>query len=638
MIAETLQGLLANLGIIAIFIGAWALTFRWTAGLGGYGRAAAMVLAGSLCALFLMLLPLQVAPGLFFDLRATPIALSGFFGGPLVGGAVGVVAALYRLQVGGVGAPAAVIGIGAVMLTGMVAHLLLRGRRPVIRQMVIFALAVAPVSILGIFFLPPEVRASLLLNVAPISIVINFVTILLVGVIALRQLQHLRTASENQLYRSLMDAFPEPLNAKDVEGRFIAANPATAKMMRAREPGDLIGRTDFDFYPAETASTFRRDEEAVLASGERAILDQHVAYRDGGWSWMSTLKVPLRDREGQVTALLTHNRDISELKQLRDEREAMQRRLDDALAHMADGLALFDAEGRLVLCNEQYRAMFPLTAHLRVPGVLLSDILRAAVATGEQVGVSPDEVEAWVARVCASLRGDGDNHIELADGRHLRSRIRLGSEDTSLIVITDVTAQRDAEQTLADMNRQLRDLARVDALTRVANRRTFDETLATEQQRSERTGLPLSLLLLDLDFFKAYNDTQGHPAGDECLRRVADVMLGAVTRAGDLVARYGGEEFAIILPDTDQAGATIVAERVLDRVRALALSHPRATRGVVTISVGVATAAGDCASLANIVRRADIALYEAKGAGRDTVCCYGPDMERIGPATLPAAG
>jgi diguanylate cyclase (GGDEF)-like protein len=259
---------------------------------------------------------------------------------------------------------------------------------------------------------------------------------------------------------------------------------------------------------------------------------------------------------------------------------------------------------------------------------MLSDILRTAIATGEQGGIPPEDIEAWVARVCGSLKVARDNYIELADGRYLRARIRLGSEGTSLVVISDVTAQRNAEQSLYEMNDRLRDLARIDALTGVANRRTFDETLAIEQQRSGRTGAPLSLILLDLDFFKAYNDTHGHLAGDDCLRRVAEEMRCSVTRAGDLVARYGGEEFAVVLPDTDGPGAAAVAERVRERIRALALKHPASQHRVVTVSVGIATAAGDNATLRNIVRHADIALYEAKGAGRDTACRYVPEMER----------
>lgn len=621
MIVATWQGLLANLGIIAIMIGAWSLSFDWTRTLGPRLRWVALVIAGGTCVTILMMLPFEVRPGLFFDLRAVPIALSGYLGGPVVGCAVGIIAALLRLEAGGIGAPPAIIGIAVMTLFGIAAGFVRGGRVPTVPGLLLFSAVAAVLSVTGTLLLPSDLRWALLSEVSGPSILINFVAMLLVGVVIVGQLRHLRTAAENELHRALMDAFPEPLNAKDVAGRFIAANPATAGLMRAPAAADLIGRTDFDFYPAAIAEAFRKDEEAVLASGRLAIFEQLVEHGDGESGWISTLKVPLLDWQGTAQALLTHNRDISELKRLRDAHEAATKRLDDALTHMADALVVFDRDSRLLLSNEQYRRMFPLTAHLRVPGANLADILRGAVALGEENLPPSGDVEAWVERVCGELRTGGDRIIELADGRFLHARVRRGSEDTSLVVMSDVTEQRRAEQSLAEMNRQLNALARVDGLTDLANRRTFDETLATELQRSERTGAPLSLLLIDLDFFKAFNDTYGHVAGDDCLRRIAAEIRRAVSRAGDLVARYGGEEFAVILPDTDSASAVVVAERARASVMGIGIPHTGSPREVVTMSIGLATSQpGAVRGMRDLVRDADIALYAAKGAGRNTVC------------------
>ena len=166
---------------------------------------------------------------------------------------------------------------------------------------------------------------------------------------------------------------------------------------------------------------------------------------------------------------------------------------------------------------------------------------------------------------------------------------------------------------------ELEQLSFQDSLTGVANRRHFEHALAREWKRASRTANPLSLLLLDIDHFKAYNDSLGHPAGDDCLQQVARSLQKAVSRPGDLIARYGGEEFGIILPKTSRAGAESVAERVQQTVAELRIDHPESpTAPILTVSIGVASAVptsdGDPAGL---IAAADEALYAAKDAGRN---------------------
>jgi diguanylate cyclase (GGDEF)-like protein len=164
--------------------------------------------------------------------------------------------------------------------------------------------------------------------------------------------------------------------------------------------------------------------------------------------------------------------------------------------------------------------------------------------------------------------------------------------------------------------------ARIDGLTRIANRRRFDETLLQEWGRHLRTQQPLSLLICDVDHFKLYNDGYGHQAGDECLKSVAGA-ISRCFRAGDLVARYGGEEFAVVLPHTNLAGAVLVAERVRSAVAAAALPHAASPSGDrVTVSIGVASKTPqptDGADARTLVAEADRNLYLAKHRGRNRV-------------------
>jgi len=184
-------------------------------------------------------------------------------------------------------------------------------------------------------------------------------------------------------------------------------------------------------------------------------------------------------------------------------------------------------------------------------------------------------------------------------------------------------------QTLRDLTDEkmaqvaLEQLATRDGLTGLANRRCFDETLQAEWSRALRQKQPLSLLMVDVDNFKAYNDANGHLGGDECLKRIARAVASEM-RANDLVARYGGEEFAVILPNQSLKGAAIVAERIRSRVERLTMpgahSASADTAGHVTVSIGAATAiaAGD-ASAHQLVAIADAALYRAKHMGRNRI-------------------
>ena len=174
----------------------------------------------------------------------------------------------------------------------------------------------------------------------------------------------------------------------------------------------------------------------------------------------------------------------------------------------------------------------------------------------------------------------------------------------------------------------LRALSFIDGLTGIANRRRFDEALLREWRRCARSHLPLSLVMLDVDHFKAYNDHYGHQAGDECLRAVAALLDEQMKRPGDLAARYGGEEFICLLPETDVDGATRVAERLRQAVAGHRLPHALSpVGGHVTISLGVSSAMplGE-APPDGLTQLADRLLYEAKRSGRNRVCSGGIDV------------
>lgn len=201
------------------------------------------------------------------------------------------------------------------------------------------------------------------------------------------------------------------------------------------------------------------------------------------------------------------------------------------------------------------------------------------------------------------------NRVELA--ARVQSALRLKQE---------MDCRKAHERELVELTEKLRQLSHVDGLTELANRRHFDEELARAWRRAQRQNGSIALVMIDIDHFKCYNDEYGHLAGDECLRRIADVLRTATRRPFDLVARYGGEEFAVLLPDTGGAGADVVAEQMRAAVESSHIPHCRSWPGCMTISCGVAAAARvSDLEPAGLIAMADRRLYEAKHAGRNRV-------------------
>lgn len=173
---------------------------------------------------------------------------------------------------------------------------------------------------------------------------------------------------------------------------------------------------------------------------------------------------------------------------------------------------------------------------------------------------------------------------------------------------------------LEEANQNLQRLSYLDGLTGISNRRQFEEILGVEWRRACRSSVPLSLIMIDIDYFKSYNDTYGHQRGDDCLKRVAEALNDSLKRAGDMVARYGGEEFAVILPEVNAKEAAEMAEILRECVEALEIPHETPSGCVLTISVGVATVYPEKdMSVISLLSSADQALYRAKYEGRNQV-------------------
>ncbi len=214
------------------------------------------------------------------------------------------------------------------------------------------------------------------------------------------------------------------------------------------------------------------------------------------------------------------------------------------------------------------------------------------------------------------IAAGGDDYLlkpvsEVVLAAKIRAMQRIIQMRQSLLLMT---------RKLDTANQELKRLTSLDGLTGIANRRHFDEVLEREWRRAMRQGEELSILMCDIDYFKAYNDTVGHQKGDDCLRQVAEALTATLDRRGDLLARYGGEEFIAVLPGTSLSGASFIAAQMRKAIIALDIPHPESPFGHVTASFGIASAvAMPETDPKDIVGAADSALYKAKRNGRNRV-------------------
>jgi two-component system, cell cycle response regulator len=290
-----------------------------------------------------------------------------------------------------------------------------------------------------------------------------------------------------------------------------------------------------------------------------------------------------------------------------------------AIGHTLQGIILTDASGTILYVNPAFSLSTGydfdevvgknpklLQSGKHEPG-FYTELWRTVSETGQWQG------EIW------NRRKNGEIYVEWLNISAIRTK--AGQATHYCAVFSDITERIQLEYKLKAENRKLEQLAMLDSLTGVANRRAFDLTLKRDWARALRTNQPVSLLLIDVDFFKVYNDLYGHQQGDEALRLVAAVLRGVLQRSVDLLARYGGEEFAVILPDTELEGAVLVGQALRDSIASAKIPHmgSRITP-YITISVGCAAQVPTMESTwENLILTADNALYSAKEKGRNRV-------------------
>ncbi len=373
----------------------------------------------------------------------------------------------------------------------------------------------------------------------------------------------------------------------------------------------LYAGPDPEAYIKERLASFDTASTAIhhLSDG-RAISIVRRPMRGGGWV---TTHEDITERQA-LNARLEQQHLL--LKQQEEKLRQQNLRLDAALNNMVQGLAMFDAELRLVVANNRYAEIYGLTAEQMKPGTTLQAILQHRIAVGSCCNESADEMlDAMLRRT--EEQESSHYTTTLADGRCIAVSLQRMADGGIVSTHQDITDQRRSEAKIVHM-------ALHDALTDLPNRVLLNERLEHALARVRR-GEMLAVHLLDLDHFKTVNDTMGHPTGDKLLKQVT-ARLQALIRETDTIARMGGDEFAVLQSAIAQpADATVLALRIIE-----AISEPFDLDGsqvVIGTSVGIAVGPADGTSPDQLIRNADLALYRAKGDGRNTYRFFGPEMD-----------
>jgi diguanylate cyclase (GGDEF)-like protein/PAS domain S-box-containing protein len=613
------QNLIGNLAVVALFISIWTHIRHWIMRCSQLMRRIIFGLFMGGGAVSSMLMAFELRPGFFFDLRTVLLGTSGLFGGPYAAAVSGGAALAYRLWVGGGGVWAGCIGITLASLVGVAMYLPLRNRPTRFWHVGLLSVLVMAVNLVGFAALPAPLLSQIITNLAPLVAGLSFLATLLAGIAIM---ESRRRAHERDLLLAALAQAPEFFYVKNAQSQFAAVNQSVANLHGFNQPAEMIGKTDYDLAPQGRAQDLFDAEQDLLSSGAPLLTFEEELHDGAGKArWYITSKVPLRDGDGVLIGLAGVTRDVTEDKAIRAELEASRNLMSYALTEMSDGLAMFDQRGYLVFANERYRASFPLSGKVRQPGAHMRDILQVVVDNREQLTVPHGDTAAWVEQRLAMLHVESEEEVHLFNGQWLHLRTRPTGDGSSMVVVSDVSTLKQAEIKLLAATEQLQLLASTDGLTGLVNRRSFDQALEREVNRSARGLTPLSLLLVDVDRFKAYNDLYGHPAGDECLRAVSNCLKAILRRPGDLAARYGGEEFAAILPETDEDGAYFIADEFQKALRQLRIRHDGSEKGTVSVSIGIATYGASVYRRlpSELIEKADEALYGAKAAGRDRI-------------------
>jgi len=417
--------------------------------------------------------------------------------------------------------------------------------------------------------------------------------------------EELRDSEER--YRKIIETSSDAVLLRSKDNIVIYANPAALKLFRANDPGDLIGKQYLDLvHPDDRVLSAERVKKTMNENWIASPREHRMLALNGQVVHVESTGVPVKYRgEAHIFGIF---RDIAERKRA----EAKLRQQTDAMEAAIDGMALLNEEEKYVYLNK---------AHAKV-----YDYENAGELIGKtwRILYDSDEIQRFEQEIMPEFGRKGDWHGEAIGTKKGGSKFpqELSLTATAngglICVVRDITDRKQVEEALRESEKRYRELSIVDDLTQLFNSRHFYFQLKMELDRSNRYEQPLTLLLLDIDNFKAFNDAYGHVEGDQVLWRLGQVVKRCL-RETDFAFRYGGEEFTVILPMTTSAAGAVTAERIRTEFKKELFSPAPGQEVHVTVSIGLGQY-NPQEEIKAFVHRVDQLMYQGKKNGKDRVC------------------
>lgn len=432
-----------------------------------------------------------------------------------------------------------------------------------------------------------------------------------------------RLIAELRILRTAMDELSAYVYAKDLAGKYTFANRALHTLYGAAH-NEVLGSDDTRFWDVSRSGDIWQNDRRVIEDGVRLETEEYLALNSNELRTYFSVKAPVRDARGHITGVAGVSTDITHFKRLESELLEKNALLESVLENVDACIYTKDRKRRYTYANAKMAAVVG-----RTPPELIG-------RTDEEL-VPPEIAADWRVlddRVFAT--GETQSGEEISTSANGETRhfwvVQIPQRDSRGEIVSLLGISTDFTE-FYRLKEELVRQATTDELTGMRNRRSLLETARQEFARATRYGHSLSVLMLDIDYFKGINDRYGHDVGDKVLKAVADACRREL-RDSDVLGRLGGEEFGVLLPNTGRESAAVVAERLRARIDALRLGGDWGDEIMPKVSVGVAGMEG-ASRIEAVLKRADQAMYAAKAAGRN--CVYLADDLQGSDSPVPAS-